>query len=749
MDSFSDPSGKAPSCARPSAPAFARSASASPPPLDYLSDELSTAFFDAREHEAYYRSLRTSVRPRPIDARRAYYDTFRPVLLRLLALADDDGIVFLEHLITANIREEKRTPGAQARGCAVERVRRVEPKGMTILGNDAGRDPEHCRAAYRAAARRCHPDHGGAIEDMIAVNSAFEMLHRILVEEAGAAPIAGEVDESREFSGDTRNASAYLWTVRQLLLGIALDEWAIEEATVYFEQLVPVQSTRAAEEPEDPERPWFFLGNSPYGEHWERTHDLFEQACRLTMRLCAAGRADGAARSLLIARAFYRQFEELGAIPDKGSEEIRGETAHARRQDAIRHARDLTYGKGEHGNYKQQFPRAQEEAREELEALKQSPVSFMHPSLRKALECVAGTRKPPVVLDGLRQIENAFRLGVIDEKRYKASMSRVTKTAGRVSADRSNRLAIFKRTHFAPLLPADAKLKPSRNVGRMVPYPMAYQPQGLTPDQQAEYLRAFREKDDLDLAARYAGFRLDSVFQSAILFTDSCNLASLAEEADAIAQIQPDCRFAGGADAVIIRLIAELGGTQRGEFVSQLAKLLRRGLVYCTSEPMWKLAKKFAETTAAANKFHAHLHDLLVAIANYCEDHPSTSTISGWDDQRLDNLRRLMPLAAYEREHPSTRLVGEPTAMVLDRAAVPDDTAAGQLAVERQRQLPLSINGVDDKDARPQGADMSPADLPPALRDRLRESHNAMVAAVEECFGPDSPLIQELGGYEK
>ena len=189
---------------------------------------------------------------------------------------------------------------------------------MTILGNDAGRDLEHCRAAYRAAARRCHPDHGGSLEDMIAVNFAFEMLHRILVEEAGAAPIASDVDESREFSGDTRNASAYLWTVRQLLLGIALDEWAIEEATVYFEQLVPVQATRAAEEPEDPERPWFFLGNSPYGEHWQRTNDLFEQACRLTMRLCAAGRADGAARSLLIARAFYRQFEELGAIPDKG-----------------------------------------------------------------------------------------------------------------------------------------------------------------------------------------------------------------------------------------------------------------------------------------------------------------------------------------------------------------------------------------------------------------------------------------------
>ena len=77
---------------------------------------------------------------------------------------------------------------------------------------------------------------------MIAVNRAFEMLHRILVEEAGAAPIVSEDGESREMSGETTNALAYLWTVRQLLLGIALDEWALEEASDYLEELVPVRA---------------------------------------------------------------------------------------------------------------------------------------------------------------------------------------------------------------------------------------------------------------------------------------------------------------------------------------------------------------------------------------------------------------------------------------------------------------------------------------------------------------------------
>ena len=39
-------------------------------------------------------------------------------------------------------------------------------------------------------------------------------------------------------------------------------------------------------------------------------------------------------------------------------------------------------------------------------------------------------------------------------------------------------------------------------------------------------------------------------------------------------------------------------------------------------------------------------------------------------------------------------------------------------------------------------------DLPPYLRDRMRDANNALVTAVSECFGPDSPLIQELGGYD-
>jgi hypothetical protein len=580
------------------------------PPLDYLRDELATAFFDAREHEAYYRSLKSSERPK--DARRAFHDTLRPVFLRLLVLANDDGIVFLEHLITANIREEKRTQGVQARGSPAERVRRAEPRGMKILGDDAGRDLEHLRTAYRAAALRSHPDLGGSHEDMKAVNGAFEMLHRLLVEAAGAEPIVGEGDNSREMPGDTTNALAYLWTVRQLLLGIALDEWALEEAIAYLEELVPVRAPRPA--PAENTGIPFLIYNSE-SERIRRTYDLLEQACRLTVRLCAARCADSAARSLAIARELHRLIREYGARNEKGGEDV--STAW------VLHP----------------------------------PITsnFVHPSLRKAEECIAGRSKPPIVLDSVKQVENAFRLGAIDRKRYKASLSRVTKTASRVGADRRERLAILARTRFAPLLPSDAQLKPSRNPGRIVPHPPPYigGVKDLTPDQQAMYLEAFRSAHDLDLVAIYARFRLGSIFESAILFPERCDLAALAEEADALAQVGFECRFTAGAAALMIRLIAELDDSRRAQFTSELAK---RGFYFYVDEQLLKLVKTFAATTATVGMFREHMCDFFAALAAYNREHPST--ISGEDDRRAAELRRLFAIVGYDRdkaENPDAR----------------------------------------------------------------------------------------------
>ena len=170
------------------------------------------------------------------------------------------------------------------------------------------------------------------------------------------------------------------------------------------------------------------------------------------------------------------------------------------------------------------------------------------PSQGGGMRC--GNAQSPVVLDSVKQVKNAFRFGAIDEKRYNASLARVTKTASRVGANRRDRLAILARTKFAPSLPTDAQLKPSRNVGRMVPHPKPdiMHAKDLTPDQQAMYLKAFRDADNLELIEWYSRFRLDSVLRSVILFTNRCDLALLAEEAEALGclgSVQDGCGWLG------------------------------------------------------------------------------------------------------------------------------------------------------------------------------------------------------------
>ncbi len=226
-----------------------------------------------------------------------------------------------------------------------------------------------------------------------------------------------------------------------------------------------------------------------------------------------------------------------------------------------------------------------------------------------------GNASAPVVLDSVKQVENAFRFGAIDEKRYNASLARVTKTASRVGANRRDRLAILARTKFAPSLPTDAQLKPSRNVGRMVPHPKPdiMHAKDLTPDQQAMYLKAFRDADNLELIEWYARFRLDSVLRSVILFTNRCDLALLAEEAEALGclgSVQDGCGWLGRAAADLIAFITTLDATPRTAFLSQLVKLLRRYGTYDNGwlsvlPAVWKLAEKFGTRTADVFEFRA------------------------------------------------------------------------------------------------------------------------------------------------
>lgn len=320
---------------------------------------------------------------------------------------------------------------------------------------------------------------------MAAVNHAFEQLHQILVGEAGASP-----PSSGEFAG----AATYLWTVRRLLFEMAVDNFALDDAVHYLEELVSAKGM-------------------PPESHDRRVIELLESACSLAKKLCAMGAFEKARSSLAVA------------------------------QDALRMAqlRGLNYG----------------------------------PVVRTAEDTVLRKRKPRFVLNHARQIENAFRLGAIDEKRYRADMARVARQRCEIEADRPIRLACLGNAKFVTVLPIDEGLKPSDEVPTFVPYPgYCARTENLAPNQLAEYLKAFRDGDDLDLVAKYAWVRLSGLIRSAIHFVDRCDLASFLTEVEALAVMEPKCSRYAQPVKEILGYLAALSGSRRAAYATQLAKLL-------------------------------------------------------------------------------------------------------------------------------------------------------------------------------
>lgn len=467
--------------APPSVPAVQVSEDPSTRPVDYLDDEVTSAFFAAREHEAYYRSLHL------VEDRRACHDEIRPVLLRLLRLAAEGGFSSLDDLITRTSRDAQRAGAKSFSQNPTERVRRMEPEGIRLLGSDAGLDLASLRSSYRTAARLHHPDRGGSHGEMTSINLAYEQLHRILLEEGD--------DASSWASAELSSTQAYLWAIRRLLFEIELDEWALDDAVTSLQILAAAKQL--------------------CGElRGQRLIELIEPVCKLAKHLCAAGKVETATAALAVAQDGLLLAQERGMTFD----------VHVRIAAAV----------------------------------------------------VTGIRKPRFFLRDARQIENAFRLGAINQKRYEAEMSRMAGHKDLQELDSAKRDALLAEAKFLPSLPVDARLQPSKVVGSRVPQPgyYEYRSETLSAEQQAEYLLAFRGAADLKLVSKYAFVRLSGLLRSAIFAGGSANLQSMLAEVQLLANVRPLCACSADGVAEVIRFLAALAGSKRALYASALAKLL-------------------------------------------------------------------------------------------------------------------------------------------------------------------------------
>jgi len=179
----------------------------------------------------------------------------------------------------------------------------------------------------------------------------------------------------------------------------------------------------------------------------------------------------------------------------------------------------------------------------------------------KTQEIVSGNRVPRFVINHIRQLENAYRFGAIDEKRYASTRGRLEKKADARAAAAAKEEELLGRTRFLSALPIDAGLRRADLSGRLVPEPGYYQCRitELSPDQQAQYLQAFAsDARTLDLVQKYAWVRLSSLLRSAIYHVDSIDPGALRDEALRLMELQPKCKPSGEGVAEVLGSLAGL-----------------------------------------------------------------------------------------------------------------------------------------------------------------------------------------------
>jgi len=236
--------------------------------VDYLADELIASYFEAREHESYYRSLKL------VDPRRDFHEVIIPILMNFIGeVISNPNTDVLDEVIEA---------AAEARLVVkptdqiVAEAKRLHAVGFSLLEITNELSIDTLKSLYRRAARKYHPDAGGSDELMKKVNEAYNLFHELLCQSRFAVtevPIADQT--AGDLSAPIRTARDYIYVLGLLLLDIKLDDWALDDAQYWLSALC------------SPE--WM---SSKYAQHERTRWNMFYQCDRLAGLQWAAGRQD-------------------------------------------------------------------------------------------------------------------------------------------------------------------------------------------------------------------------------------------------------------------------------------------------------------------------------------------------------------------------------------------------------------------------------------------------------------------------
>ncbi len=197
--------------------------------MNYLESPVISAYIAAREHAAFYASLKH------VGPRMDFYPKLTWALQSFLDVVD---VPEARALIDATILNDERSPlRAPASGSRVDdlasRARCLDPQGFDLLSLDSPLTFESLKRAYRAAAFRNHPDRGGDVDTMRDINCAFARFHAWMSSAVQQAPSTGSNDLD-----SAMDASDFICAMALLLVRVHNNEYAYDRSLRIARQLI-------------------------------------------------------------------------------------------------------------------------------------------------------------------------------------------------------------------------------------------------------------------------------------------------------------------------------------------------------------------------------------------------------------------------------------------------------------------------------------------------------------------------------
>jgi hypothetical protein len=492
------------------------------PDSDLLSTEVLAKYFNAREREVYFRSLKC------MDDGRNFYPQLVGALTKLLAFFDDAAS--LELLDSVIFRSRKKLENVSQGLRILDYLRKANPRGVELLGLNPPVTFESLHAAYKKAAKRYHPDLGGSNENMKLVNIAFTEFHEVIgqwkdapaTEGAGNTPFDSIIGC---WDIETRCAADYLISLGVLLVRVHTDSWAVDSAYSTLELLrghgLLARRTAAGNSHE-------IDSNGPA----ERTPRLEQETefvlgfphllIRLTKRLHTAGLHKEAKLVREYASSWIARAMEADHFPEgwRSSSKVLW--------DAL------------------------EEAEAILDGETELKVVIMHPC----------------------QAENLLRLRVIDERRYREAQARFQKRGAKNESIELDLGRFRERAGFI-MLSYDVPFRCEPGTKPLVPVPADFWERidHLSDEQRAEYFLAFGPSGTCDALKQYLYTRATSYLCSLIHTFSDEEAGKVERECQFLKRLFPERAHWFDVPLGVSKHIRQLDPANRREKLTLLQKL--------------------------------------------------------------------------------------------------------------------------------------------------------------------------------